>query len=145
MKSTIMLDVTPCSLVEVYRRFGRTYCLHLQNLKVSQASRKQRLLAGLIYDRDNGDGTLLRNVSRSLRNYTASHSKRWFSYENAIQDLCKFFHSFIPCSPPPPRSNALPSTLFRNTLYLRVYAYCITCENYGFIYRRTWCSSEVLW
>jgi hypothetical protein len=51
----------------------------------------------------------------------------------------------LPVPPPPPRSNSLPSTLFRNILYLRVYAYCITCENYGFIYRRTWCISEALW
>jgi hypothetical protein len=26
-------DVTPCSLVEVYRRFRETYCLHLRRQK----------------------------------------------------------------------------------------------------------------
>jgi hypothetical protein len=30
--------VTPCSVVDVDRRFGGTYCLHLQGRKVSQAT-----------------------------------------------------------------------------------------------------------
>jgi hypothetical protein len=30
MKMTVLWDVVPCSLVEVYRRFGGAYCLHHQ-------------------------------------------------------------------------------------------------------------------
>jgi hypothetical protein len=29
-KNTVFWDVTPCSLVEIYRRFGETYFLRLQ-------------------------------------------------------------------------------------------------------------------
>jgi hypothetical protein len=36
ISSTVLLDVTPCSLV-VYRYFGRTYCLHFHG-RLSQAS-----------------------------------------------------------------------------------------------------------
>jgi hypothetical protein len=41
MKDGIFCDVTLYNLVEVYRRFGVTYCLHLQSQKVSQASGTQ--------------------------------------------------------------------------------------------------------
>jgi hypothetical protein len=30
MKSIVFWDVMPCSLVQVTRRFGGTYCLHLE-------------------------------------------------------------------------------------------------------------------
>jgi hypothetical protein len=34
-------DVTPCSPVDVHRSFGVTYCLHLQNRRVSQTNGQQ--------------------------------------------------------------------------------------------------------
>jgi hypothetical protein len=37
LKSIIVSYVTPCSLVDVYRRVGGTYCLHLQGLRVSHS------------------------------------------------------------------------------------------------------------
>jgi hypothetical protein len=37
-KRTVARDVTPCNLVEVYRRFGRTYCLSLQSRRVNRAN-----------------------------------------------------------------------------------------------------------
>jgi hypothetical protein len=40
MKSTIFWDLLLCSPLSVNRRFGGTYCLHLQSLRVSQ-TRKQ--------------------------------------------------------------------------------------------------------
>jgi hypothetical protein len=39
-KSAAFWDVTPYILVEVYRYFGGTYCLHLHGTRVSQASRR---------------------------------------------------------------------------------------------------------
>jgi hypothetical protein len=44
MKSTSLWDVTPCSLVEVYRRFLETYeyCLHFQGRRVGQVRSKQQ-------------------------------------------------------------------------------------------------------
>jgi hypothetical protein len=41
LKSTIFLDITPCSLLKVNRRFGETYRLYLQGRKISRA-RNQR-------------------------------------------------------------------------------------------------------
>jgi hypothetical protein len=38
IKNIIFCDVTPCSLIEVYRRFGIAYCLHFRGRSVSQAS-----------------------------------------------------------------------------------------------------------
>jgi hypothetical protein len=35
MKSIIFWDITPCSLLKVNRRFGGTYCLHLQGWRIS--------------------------------------------------------------------------------------------------------------
>jgi hypothetical protein len=40
-KNTIFWDLTPCSLIEVYRRFGRRYCHYTQAQRVSQSSKKQ--------------------------------------------------------------------------------------------------------
>jgi hypothetical protein len=37
MKRTIFLDITPCSLLKVNRRFGGTYHLHLQGRRICQA------------------------------------------------------------------------------------------------------------
>jgi hypothetical protein len=34
-------DMIPSSLLEVYRSFGETHCLHLQGRRVGRASRKQ--------------------------------------------------------------------------------------------------------
>jgi hypothetical protein len=42
LKSTVVLDVTPCSPVEVDRRFGGTYCLNLQGWTVSQARNQEQ-------------------------------------------------------------------------------------------------------
>jgi hypothetical protein len=41
IKNTVIWDITPCSLLKVNRRFGRTYRLHLQGLRISRA-RTQR-------------------------------------------------------------------------------------------------------
>jgi hypothetical protein len=37
----IFSDVRPCTLVDVWRRLGKKYCLHLQGRRVSQASGKE--------------------------------------------------------------------------------------------------------
>jgi hypothetical protein len=40
-KNIIFLNARPCAVVDVYRRLGRIYCLHLQDIKkISQASEK---------------------------------------------------------------------------------------------------------
>jgi hypothetical protein len=40
VNNTIIWDVTPCILVNVYRHIGRLYSLHLQGRKESQDSLK---------------------------------------------------------------------------------------------------------
>jgi hypothetical protein len=49
---TVFWDVTPCSTVQVYWRFGGTYCLHLQRRRVSQPSKQTAAtcLFGLLAD-----------------------------------------------------------------------------------------------
>jgi hypothetical protein len=42
LENTVLWDMTPCSLVEVYRRFGGTYFLYLQSLRVIQATGKNQ-------------------------------------------------------------------------------------------------------
>jgi hypothetical protein len=55
-KYGISWDMTQCSPVQVHRRFGMTYYLHLQERKLN--SRKQALL----FDSEDGGNTLLRNA-----------------------------------------------------------------------------------
>jgi hypothetical protein len=38
VKSTVLWNLTPCSLLQVYRNFGSNYCLHLQDERMCQAS-----------------------------------------------------------------------------------------------------------
>jgi hypothetical protein len=68
MKSTAFWDITQCSLLKVNRRFGGTYCLHLQGRKLSWA-RKQHdsrwllpSLLSLFFDPEDGGDMFLRNV-----------------------------------------------------------------------------------
>jgi hypothetical protein len=42
MKSIVLLNVTPCNLVEIYVRFGRTYYLHLQGRRVGRAIKQAK-------------------------------------------------------------------------------------------------------
>jgi hypothetical protein len=53
-------SVTPCSPLEVHRRFGRTYFFQLHNLKVCLLLAGH--LLGLFYDPEDGDNKHLRNV-----------------------------------------------------------------------------------
>jgi hypothetical protein len=39
MKNTTFYDVIPCSLVEIYQRFGETYCIHLQLRRVNNSEK----------------------------------------------------------------------------------------------------------
>jgi hypothetical protein len=50
MKSTTVQDVTRCSVVEVYQRFGRLYCLHLHGRKVNQGSNQQPEILSYRFD-----------------------------------------------------------------------------------------------
>jgi hypothetical protein len=54
MKCTIFQDVTPFSLVEVYRCFRRIYCLSLQGQRVSQASFLLFSLLDQFFDPEDG-------------------------------------------------------------------------------------------
>jgi hypothetical protein len=67
MNSTIFWDATLCSLIEVHRRFGGTYGLHLQTrlcrLLVSD------YLPSLLLDSEDEDSTSLRNVDEVLLDY----------------------------------------------------------------------------
>jgi ABC-type iron transport system FetAB permease component len=78
--------------VEVYRRFGRTYYLHVQGKdkpsKKRTISRRleavcRLLLVGflldVLFDLEYGGSTFLRNVGRLLRNYTALYTRGQYS------------------------------------------------------------------
>jgi hypothetical protein len=67
MKNFISWDIKPCIPIKVNRRSGRIYCLHLQDLRESQArnkyeaGRKQNSLGLLFFPKD-GEVMLLRKV-----------------------------------------------------------------------------------
>jgi hypothetical protein len=78
---TIFWGVKPCTLVQAYRWFGRMYCLHLQDRRVSQASNQQLsasccCLCGLFSDPEDGGNIFLRNVDELLSHYTVWHPRR---------------------------------------------------------------------
>jgi hypothetical protein len=72
-KNIIFLVTRQCRLVDVHRRFGGTYLLNLQGLKVSQAGNQQQchmlrvgFLLGLFFKFEDGGNTFLRNVDELL-------------------------------------------------------------------------------
>jgi hypothetical protein len=60
MKITVFWDITLCSLLNVSRRFGGTYRLHLQD-RIAQACFHAGILLGLFYLKNVG-GMFHRNV-----------------------------------------------------------------------------------
>jgi hypothetical protein len=59
MKMTVFWDVSPCSLVEVYRRFRGAYCLH------HQGAHHHRLDDGVSQDGDLGQAVV--NTGMDIR------------------------------------------------------------------------------
>jgi hypothetical protein len=93
VKNSVFWDITPCSLLKVSRRFGRTYGFHLQNWRVSQARNrheadsKQMLinsccllyavfLLGLLFNTEDGGDMFLRNVGWLSMDYTAFYARK---------------------------------------------------------------------
>jgi hypothetical protein len=69
-KPNVFRDVTPCSLGEAYRRFGRTYCLRLQGRRIRQACNQQKhggklsLMIKVIYSSETSISLSLRTMPR---------------------------------------------------------------------------------
>jgi hypothetical protein len=107
VKNTIFWDVMPCSLVEVYRHFGRTYCLHLHGK--SLPSNQQKLAASLLdllFNPEDGGSTFTWNVGKLLPDNMASHTKRQYSHtshhpenlksSNYFEHMSSIWHDSIP-------------------------------------------------
>jgi hypothetical protein len=100
MKSTVAWDWTLCSLVDVYRHFVRTYCLRLQGQSVRPVSKETDIeyssLFGLIFNTEDGDSKVLRNVRKLLLDYTASLPRRQYqliteSVDRGRREKCIIF------------------------------------------------------
>jgi hypothetical protein len=61
-KITIFWDITPCSSLNVNRRFGGTYSLHSQCGKHLATCFHAGFLCGLFFDREDGDDMFLQTV-----------------------------------------------------------------------------------
>jgi hypothetical protein len=70
-KSNIFWDITNCSRIEFYRRFGETYCCVPCIVLLSG------YLLGLLLNSENGRNTVLRNVDELLPYYVALDYRRY--------------------------------------------------------------------
>jgi hypothetical protein len=84
MKNIIFWDVTPCIQVQVYRRFGGTYCLYTQRGREKQANVSKKFcfflllhahLFLLCFEPEDGGKTFLRSIGELQPYYTKSHPK----------------------------------------------------------------------
>jgi hypothetical protein len=97
VKNTIFQALTLCNPVEFCQDIEGSYCLHLQGQRVIQAYNQREVgssqsrrtdgrtgymqsellvgyLLGLVFDSEYGSSTALRNDSKLLPDYTASHA-----------------------------------------------------------------------
>jgi hypothetical protein len=83
MKNVVFWDVAPCRSC-VNRRFGGTYRLHLQGIKIQRARNRLAARAGFFPTLQDGGDMFLRNVGLH-KIYTAPHPRRRHSsmYFNA--------------------------------------------------------------
>jgi hypothetical protein len=77
MKSSVFRDIILYSPLKAHRRFGGTYRIHLQIEAEQDTSVKAGILLG-VFDPEDGDDMLLRNVELSL-NYKALEPLRPYS------------------------------------------------------------------
>jgi hypothetical protein len=82
--------------VQVYRRFGRTYYLHLQGRRIIQViyNISRVMLAGslfvLLFNPEDGCSTFLGKASQLLPDYTALHTTRWVIFSLGLTMIkCK--------------------------------------------------------
>jgi hypothetical protein len=75
INSTIFWDMSPRSLVEVFRSFGGTYCIHLRSRSVSRILFSDCSL-GLFFITEDKGGVFLRNLGKPLPVPVASLSRR---------------------------------------------------------------------
>jgi hypothetical protein len=74
IKSTIFWIIASYDLIVVYRHLGGTYCFHLHGWRVSQASKKQLLFCGLLFNPKDWNRTFLKtsvNFYQTTRRITA--------------------------------------------------------------------------
>jgi hypothetical protein len=62
MKASKFLDITPCSPLKVYRRFGGKYRLHIHGRRINQATRQHEACSKQSFDPEDGGHMFLRNV-----------------------------------------------------------------------------------
>jgi hypothetical protein len=84
IKSAVFWDVASYFPIEVFRRFGATYCLRIHGRRVSRPSNP----AWLNFNPENEDSTFLRNVGKLLPNCILSHSKKTTIYEQSDYRGC---------------------------------------------------------
>jgi hypothetical protein len=73
MKNSVFWDVTSWRLVEVYRNFGGTYCLHLHSACLLLVTYS---FFGLLFSPEREDSTFYRNVGNLISENKASHPSR---------------------------------------------------------------------
>jgi hypothetical protein len=60
----------PCIQIEIQQLFGGTYCLHLHDRRLNQATKNQQEVDG------KGGSTLLRNVGQLIPDYMALNLRK---------------------------------------------------------------------
>lgn len=85
MKSTIFQVITSCSWVGVHERFIAMFCLHLQDLNISQArSRWQVFIFGLLLDPGDEDDVFLWNVGGLLPKCMVLKPRRVYTWQHFV-------------------------------------------------------------
>jgi hypothetical protein len=70
-----------CILMDLHQSFRETYCLHLQDLKICQATSQQEadLLAWFTFDPEDRDSMIPQNTGEHLPDCTAFYPRRQYS------------------------------------------------------------------
>jgi hypothetical protein len=101
LKNTLFWNVTTCRLIDVYRRFGGTYCLHRQVWRMSHSSFLKREAVHYFEKSANFYENTQRHIAQGTVCHTRSHRFEYLKFHTKLNSVALVLEQTIPTERPP--------------------------------------------